>query len=173
MKDEKPAVVTSRHKVNIDAVVTVPPWEGTRVMGTLSATVHAQLPISLATNKVGMVYKTNEHLLKERDGQIYAAGHVYDSISTIIADPDYYGVRKVAGDRESLEFELWKHIATLNRWVKGCFKAIRSAQSASGQDEIWVSTGWSLPDDKRLKRALRSGRAHPVAEPAPHNSPHP
>jgi hypothetical protein len=159
MRKGKPTPAKQQAKqVGTGALLTVKRWDGRRLMGNLSPKIVSLLPIKLDTDEVGMTYETNEHLLKERDGQIYAAGHVFESIPDILADPDYYWCRHKAADGSSVEFELWKQMPALGRWVKACFKGLKAAKTASGKDEIWVSTGWSFPSERTVKRALKAGR---------------
>jgi len=155
--------VRSTVSVSINAVLSIPEFEGLKEVATAGRVLLSQLPSSFQADRVLMSYEQHLHQLDSRDADgPYIVGQLLESISTVLQSPDHIGSRYLGDHRWKLAIEAY--VPRINRHVLVHIKAIwRSCvKDAPGPDELLFTTGWVGGADS-LTGWIRSHELHRVS----------
>ena len=147
--------VSARHtprQLDFEAILRPSRWaSGMQVIGAIPDFVITNLGLTTSARSVWLHEQTVSSLCDSRGLRPQDSEFVFEYMPAAVFRPMFFGIEQRG---ESQRISLVELIRGEGRYL---YLGIKLTRSKSGDDELWISTGYPISDET-LRRYLRSGR---------------
>jgi len=147
--------VSVRHtprQLDYEAILRPSRWaSGIQVIGAIPEYVVQNLGLTTSSRSVWLHEQTVASICDSRGLRTEDSEFVFEYMPAAVFRPMFFGVEERTG---SVRISLVELIRGEGRYL---YIGVKLTRSRSGDDELWVSTGYPISDET-LRRYLRSGR---------------
>ena len=147
--------MSARHtprQLDFEAILRPSRWaSGMQVIGAIPEFVVTNLGLTTTARSVWLHEQTVSSLCDSRGLRPQDSEFVFEYMPAAVFRPMFFGVEQRGDSRRISLVEL---IRGEGRYL---YLGVKLTRSKSGDDELWISTGYPISDET-LRRYLRSGR---------------
>jgi len=151
--------VSVRHtprQLDFEAILRPSRWaSGMQVIGAIPEYVVSNLGLATTSRSVWLHEQTVASICDSRGLRTEDSEFVFEYMPAAVFRPMFFGVEERGG---AVRISLVELIRGEGRYL---YIGVKVTRSRSGDDELWVSTGYPISDET-LRRYLRSGRLRGV-----------